>query len=84
MYARHTTPILNVSNVPASIAWFEKLGWKRCWEWKDDGSPIPTFASVGSGECEIFLCLDGQGGRGRSNLQATSGTSGSDSADKGV
>jgi uncharacterized glyoxalase superfamily protein PhnB len=26
-------------------------------------SSEPTFASVQSGEAEIFLCLDGQGGR---------------------
>jgi predicted lactoylglutathione lyase len=61
MNAKHVTPILNVSNIEHSFAWFAKLGWQKCWDY---GKP-PTFGSVGSGECEIFLCLDGQGGRGR-------------------
>jgi predicted enzyme related to lactoylglutathione lyase len=59
MQAKAITPILNVSDMEKSFAWFEKLGWTKCWDW---GSP-PTFGSVGSGECEIFLCLGGQGGR---------------------
>jgi predicted enzyme related to lactoylglutathione lyase len=59
MYAKHITPILNVSDVARSFAWFESLGWRKCWDW---GTP-PTFGSVGSGECEIFMCLDGQGHR---------------------
>jgi catechol 2,3-dioxygenase-like lactoylglutathione lyase family enzyme len=54
------TPILNVSDIRASVAWFEKLGWRECWLW---GEP-PTFGAVGSGECEIFLCQNGQGSRG--------------------
>ena len=40
----------------------EKLGWKKGWDWGDP----PTFGMVSSGECEIFLCQGGQGGRGRS------------------
>jgi catechol 2,3-dioxygenase-like lactoylglutathione lyase family enzyme len=60
MYLLNITPILNVSSILESIAWFEKLGWRQCWTW---GEP-PTFASVGSGQCEIFLCLNGQGSRG--------------------
>jgi catechol 2,3-dioxygenase-like lactoylglutathione lyase family enzyme len=57
-------PILNVSDMRASINWFETLGWRTGFTW---GEP-PTFASVvcgdprGSGE--IFLCLNGQGARG--------------------
>src|SRR5688572_16081421 len=54
------TPILNVSDILASVTWFEKLGWRKCWLW---GEP-PTFGAVGSGECEIFLCLNSQGSRG--------------------
>lgn len=60
MLAKGINPILNVSDMQASFAWFEKLGWKKAWDW---GTP-PTFGAVGSGMCEIFLCLDGQGGRG--------------------
>ena len=33
------TPILNVSNIEESFAWFEKLGWEKAWDW---GEP-PTF-----------------------------------------
>ena len=59
MIARGITPILNISDMAASFAWFEKLGWSKAWDW---GTP-PTFGAVRSGECEIFLCLDFQGGR---------------------
>ena len=52
------TPILNVSDIPQSFAWFEKLGWTRDLAW---GDPI-TFGSVISGHARIFLCKDGQGG----------------------
>jgi hypothetical protein len=31
------TPILNVSNVPESIRWFERLGWERCFTWNAAG-----------------------------------------------
>jgi uncharacterized glyoxalase superfamily protein PhnB len=70
------TPILNVSDVPASVAWFQALGWRLCFAWNDGGmindhtltanehGPA-NFAGVGAGECEIFLCRDGQGARGR-------------------
>jgi len=61
MKAKAITPILNVSDMAASFAWFAKWGWKKCWDW---GTP-PTFGAVGSGECEIFLCHGAQGGRGR-------------------
>lgn len=60
MYAKAITPILNVTDLAASLEWFEKLGWKRLWNW---GSP-PRFGAVGSGESEIFLAVDAQGGRG--------------------
>ena len=60
MHVQCLTPILNVSNIAESFAWFEKLGWKKCWDWGDP----PTFGAVGCGECEIFLCQNGQGSRG--------------------
>ena len=53
-------PILNVSNINESFAWFEKLGWKKGWDWGDP----PTFGGVSNGKCEIFLCENGQGSRG--------------------
>ena len=54
------TPILNVSDIDASFAWFEKLGWKRLWRYEEDGG----FAAVGSGAVEVFLCEGAQGSRG--------------------
>ena len=29
MKLTHLTPVLNVSDVPASLVWFEELGWER-------------------------------------------------------
>lgn len=80
MLAHGLTPILNVSDLEASFAWFEKLGWRKCWDWGDP----PGFGAVSSGRCEIFLCHDGQGSRGRSTLAATFGPDRNDAADKGV
>ena len=62
MEAKGLTPILNVSDIASTVAWFEKWGWKKLWDW---GMP-PTFGAVGSGkEACIFLCQGAQGGRGR-------------------
>ena len=80
MLAHRVTPILNVSDIRESFAWFEKLGWKKGWDWGDP----PTFGGVCSGECEIFLCENGQGGRGRSSRKTTFGPHDDSSADKGV
>ena len=80
MLAKGLTPILNVSDIVASFAWFEKLGWQKAWEW---GSP-PDFGGVCSGECQIFLCQNGQGGRGRSDNATTFGREGADAAEGGV
>ena len=76
----HITPILNVSNLPESFAWFEKLGWARAFDW---GNPA-TFGGVCSGTCEIFLCEDGQGGRGQSGFSATFGPESDESAETAV
>jgi predicted enzyme related to lactoylglutathione lyase len=73
-------PILNVSNISESFAWFQKWGWKRLWDW---GTP-PTFGAIGAGPSEIFLSQDGQGGRGRGMNTATFGPTGDQQADKGV
>jgi len=56
-------PILNVSDVRESLAWFEALGWKTTFVW-GEGEGEPGFAGTGCGDAEIFLCLDGQGSRG--------------------
>jgi catechol 2,3-dioxygenase-like lactoylglutathione lyase family enzyme len=80
MHVKHITPILNVSDLVQSFAWFETLGWKKGWEW---GSP-PSFGGVNNGHFEIFLSLDGQGGRGRSDYDATFGPESDEATEKGV
>ena len=62
--ARQVVPILNVSSLADSFEWFARLGWRKNWDWGEASGP-PSFGSVGSGACELFLCLNGQGGRGR-------------------
>lgn len=49
MHAKGITPILNVSDLQASFAWFEKLGWTRGWDW---GSP-PTDEPWGVREMHV-------------------------------
>ncbi len=80
MLAKGLTPILNVSDLQQSFAWFEKLGWTKLWEWGDP----PDFGAVGSGTCEIFLCLDCQGGRGRGSATSTFGAADGETADLGA
>lgn len=80
MEAHNLTPILNVSNMQESFAWFEKLGWRKAWDW---GNP-PTFGAVSSGHCEIFLCENGQGGRGKGTNTSTFGAEDGRTADQGV
>ena len=54
-------PILNVKNVPASIAYYvEKLGFQKEWDWDTPA----TFACVHRDDVRIFLCQDGQGAPG--------------------
>jgi catechol 2,3-dioxygenase-like lactoylglutathione lyase family enzyme len=79
MQAKHIAPILNVSNIKQSFEWFEKLGWKKAWDWGDP----PDFGSVCSGQVEIFLCLNGQGGRGKGDAKTTFGPEGDDTSDSG-
>lgn len=74
------TPILNVSDMLQSFEWFEKLGWSKGWEW---GEPA-CFGGVSSGECEIFLCHNAQGGRGRGSTTTTFGQERQELSDKGV
>jgi len=80
LLAHRLTPILNVSSLADSFAWFEKLGWTKAWDWGDP----PSFGGVCSGACEIFLCEGGQGGRGNGGVRMTFGPDGDETADKGV
>ena len=79
MKAHAVTPILNVSDLAESFSWFERLGWRKLWDW---GEP-PTFGVVGSGNVELFLCEGGQGGRGRGPNKLTFGEEGGQTGDKG-
>jgi len=64
MKAELVVPVLNVSSVEQSFAWFAKLGWQRGFAWDTEPGAAPVFGSVQCEDCEIFLCLDHQGGRG--------------------
>ena len=73
------TPILNVTDVPNSIVWFEKLGWHRGFAWNAGGGikdaalkneqGAAVFGSVCANSADdgegpmIFLCKDAQGKR---------------------
>lgn len=68
------TPVLNVTSIPRSFAWFEALGWKRGFAWNEGGMieggadsnehGEPGFGSVCSEKAQIFLCRGAQGSRG--------------------
>lgn len=80
MKARFITPILNVSNLADSFAWFERLGWEKRWDWGDP----PGFGCVSAGDFNIFMCQDGQGGRGKGTNTTTFSDSKDEEQDKGV
>ena len=80
METKYLTPILNVSSIDDSIQWFEKLGWKTSFTW---GEPT-SFGGVINGEVEIFMCLGGQGGRGKGSNTTTFGPEGDETSDQGV
>ena len=61
---RRVTPILNVSNIEESVAWFVSLGWTAGFRWPR-GAEEAGFAGIHGGhDAELFLCRDGQGARG--------------------
>jgi hypothetical protein len=77
MEVQGVTPILNVSNIGKSFAWFEALGRHRGFSWNAAGmighgaNAAPTneqgeagFGSVCTEKISIFLCRGGQGSRG--------------------
>jgi catechol 2,3-dioxygenase-like lactoylglutathione lyase family enzyme len=84
MNVEQVVPILNVSDVEASLGWFAKLGWTEAFQWRGpDGRSAPSFAGVTCDGSEIFLCLDGQGSRGR-GANTTTGPGHTQRADKGA
>jgi uncharacterized glyoxalase superfamily protein PhnB len=80
------TPILNVSDMANSFAWFAKLGWNAQLKWRDESENADaiTFGSVVADDGEIFLCHNGQGGRGRGPATVTGGPDGDQTSDQGV
>lgn len=66
------TPILTVSDIMVSFGWFEKLEWTISFKW---GEPV-GIGSVCSGEVEMFLCEDAQGGRGKNSEKYSYGAGG--------
>lgn len=80
MKAKGVTPILNVSDFTETFDWFRRIGWEKVWDW---GEPA-TFGCVASGEVQLFICLDAQGGRGRGRNTATFGAANGEREDKGV
>ncbi len=64
MYVSAITPILRVTSLPQSFAWFESLGWKRVFSWNDSGMISNAADRDAHGEVEIFLCHGGQGSLG--------------------
>jgi catechol 2,3-dioxygenase-like lactoylglutathione lyase family enzyme len=85
MNVEQVVPILNVSDVEASFAWFARLGWSKHFAWcaGGDGGP-PDFGGIVCGGSEIFLCRDGQGSRGRGANARTGGPGADQRADKGA
>ena len=79
MKIQGVSPILNVTDVPASVLWFERLGWSRGFAWNDGGmiacaalenehGPARFAGICANGPEEgagpmLFLCQDGQGAR---------------------
>ena len=85
MKVERVVPILDVTDVEASVEWFAKLGWTTTFTWdgNDDPEP-PDVGGVGCDGSEIFLCRDGQGGRGRGQNAATRGPGADQRADRGA
>jgi catechol 2,3-dioxygenase-like lactoylglutathione lyase family enzyme len=80
VFVQGLTPILNVSDIQESFAWFSRIGWEKLWEWGDP----PGFGAVRCGKLEIFLCQGGQGGRGKGANTSTFRTAEDEAGDQGV
>ena len=52
MIVHAVTPILNVSNIQESFAWFATLGWEKLWEWGDP----PGFGAVRAMRQPLPMC----------------------------
>lgn len=57
MRIKAVTPILNVSDVPASLDWFERVGWVRAFTWNDAGMIAAAASSNQHGPAQFAgLC----------------------------
>jgi hypothetical protein len=55
MTAHGITPSVNVSNIVESFAWFEKLGWRKLWDW----GTAPGFGRWGPASAKSFFAKEG-------------------------
>ena len=59
MAIKGVTPVLNVSDVPRSLAWFESLGWKRGFTWNDGGMIEGAGDRTARGDAHVgSVCAD--------------------------
>jgi hypothetical protein len=47
-------PILRVANAATSVAWYERLGFRKEWEHRFDPD-CPAFVSIAYGRARLFL-----------------------------
>ena len=47
-------PILRVANAATAVAWYERLGFSKEWEYRFDPD-CPAFVSIGYGRARLFL-----------------------------
>jgi hypothetical protein len=50
MFAKSLIPVLNVSNMEETFAWFKRLGWDKAWDW---GTFKPTV-KVNPRDFEVY------------------------------
>lgn len=70
MKLKSLTPILNVSDVPASIKWFESLGWQRAFTWNQNGMIEHAADSNQHGQAHFAgICAPGSEADGQDDGQ---------------
>ena len=56
LHVEGVTPILSVSSVEESVAWFEPLGWPQDFLWQPEDAETAGFGAVSTSHALIFLC----------------------------
>jgi len=88
MLIHAVTPILNVSDVPASVLWFERIGWKRSFAWNhggmiEGGGLCNAHGPAGfAGVCAAWPGADAARVSGPSDGTAGSGGSGGEQVER--